>query len=91
MKWKFNPPVSPWVSGIYESLVKSVKRFLKVINRNKLFTEECLSTFLCEVESILNQRSLTPVAHNVSNLKPLTPSDFIIGSYENTIPGVFHK
>ena len=91
IKWKFNPPVSPWMGGIWESLVKSVKRSLKVIIRNKLFTEECLSTFLCEVESILNQRPLTPISDDVNDLKALTPSHFIIGSYENTVPGVFHK
>ena len=35
--WKFNPPVSPWIGGIWESLVKSVKHYLKVIIRDKLF------------------------------------------------------
>ena len=79
------------MGGIWESLVKSVKRSLKVIIQNKLFTEECLSTFLCEVESILNQRPLTPISDDVNDLKALTPSHFIIGSYENTVPGVFHK
>ena len=86
IKWKFNPPVSPWIGGIWESLVKSVKGSLKVIIRNKLFIEECLSTFLCEVESILNQRPLTPISDDVNDLKALSPSHFIIGSYENTVP-----
>ena len=31
IKWKFNAPVSPWMGGIWESLVKSVKRSLQVI------------------------------------------------------------
>ena len=87
INWKFNPPVSPWMGGIWESLVK----FVKVIIRNKLFTEECLSTFLCELESILNQRLLTPISDDVNDLKALIPSHFIIGSYKNTVPGVFHK
>ena len=91
IKWKFNAPVSPWMGGIWESLVKSVKRSLQVIIRNKLFTEECLPAFLCEVESILNQRPLSPISDDVNDLKALTPSHFIIGSYENTVPGVFHK
>ena len=72
------------MGGIWESLVKSVKRSLKVIIRNKLFTEECLSTFLCEVESILNQRPLTPISDDVNDLKTPTPSHSIIGSYENS-------
>ena len=65
IKWKFNPPVNLWMGGIWESLVESVKRSLKVIIRDKLFTEEYLSTFLCEVESILNQRRLTPISDDV--------------------------
>ena len=79
------------MGGIWESLVKSVKRSLKVFIWDKLFTEECLLTFLREVESILNQRPLIPISDDVKDLKTLTPSHFIIGSYENTVPGVFHK
>ena len=48
------------MGDIWESLVKSVKRSLQFIVRDILFTEEFLSTFLCEVESILNQILLTP-------------------------------
>ena len=56
---------------IWESLVKSVKRSLKVIFGDKLFIEECLSTFLCKVESILIQRPWTPINDNVNFLKAL--------------------
>ena len=31
IKWKFHPLVSPWMGGIWESLVKSAKRSLKAI------------------------------------------------------------
>ena len=84
-------PVSPWMGGIWESLVKSGKRSLKIIIPKKLFTEECLSTFLCEVEAILNQRSLTSISDDVNDLKTLNPSHFLTGSYENTVPAVFHN
>ena len=43
------------------------------------------------MESILNQRPLTPIRDDVNDLKALTPSHFKIGSYENTVPGVLHK
>ena len=46
-----NPPSSPWMGGVWESLVKSVKRSLKVITRDRVFTEESLYMFLCETES----------------------------------------
>ena len=51
IEWKFNPPSSPWMAGVWESLVKSVKRSLKVITRDRVFTEESLYMFLCETES----------------------------------------
>ena len=31
IEWKFNPPISPWMGGVWESLVKLVKRALRVI------------------------------------------------------------
>ena len=40
---KFNLLFSPWMRGVSESLVKSVKRSLKVITRDRLFTEDLLS------------------------------------------------
>ena len=51
-EWIFNPPASPWMGGLRESLVKSVKTGLKAI-------VESLQIFLCEVESVLNGRPLT--------------------------------
>ena len=47
------------MGGAWEALIKSVKRSLKPIARERLFTEETLHTFLCEVESILHNRSIT--------------------------------
>ena len=52
--WKFNPPSSPWMGGIWEALIISVKRALKVVIQDRLFTDETLATLMCEVESILN-------------------------------------
>ena len=58
--WKVNPPTSPWMGGAWESLIKSVKRLLKAITLDCIFTEETLYTFLCEVESLLNNHPVTP-------------------------------
>ena len=44
----FSPPVIPW------------KKHLNTITRNRLFNEETLHTYLTEIESIINGRSLTP-------------------------------
>ena len=58
-EWIFNPPASPWMGGLRESLVKSVKTGLKAIVKDSIFTDESLQIFLCEVESVLNGRPLT--------------------------------
>ena len=85
-------PVGSWLGDIWESLVKSVKRCLKVIVKDKLFTAESLATFICEVESIINQRPVVPVSDDVNDFEALTTNHFIIGSdCYNFSPGVFEK
>ena len=42
-----------------EAMVKLTKKALKTIVKNRVFTEEALSTFLTEVESIINSHPLT--------------------------------
>jgi len=89
--WMFNPPISPWMGGVWESLIKSVKRALKAITHDRLFTDEALYTFLCEVESILNQRPITTVSDDINDFEVLTPNHFLLG-YEsyNLAPGKFN-
>ena len=60
-KMDFQRNHKPWTSGLWESLVKSVKKTLKPIAKDRIFTEDCLYTFLCEVEALLNSRPLTVV------------------------------
>ena len=49
---KLTAPISPWLGGIWESIVESGKRSQKIIIPDKLFTKERLFTVLCEVGSI---------------------------------------
>ena len=89
-EWKFNPPSSPWMVGIWEALVKSVKRALKSTIKDRLFTEEALYTTLCEVESLLNNRPLTSISDDVSDCECLTLTHFLIGELSpNFSPGIF--
>ena len=90
--WKLNLPVSPWMGGIWESLVNSVKLCLKAIINGKLFIAESLATFICEVEPIINQRPIVPVSDDASDFEVLTTNHFIIESdCYNFSPGVFEK
>lgn len=78
VKWIFNVPKAPWWGGVFERLVKCVKRCLrKMIGQAKLSQDELL-TALAEVEMVLNSRPLTVVSAEDLE-EPLTPSHLIIG------------
>ena len=92
IKWIFNPPASPWMGGVSESLVKSVKKTLKAIVKDRILTEDCPYTFLCEVDAVLNSRPLTAISDDINDLEPLTPNHSSTGaSSMNYRPGVFHS
>ena len=57
----------------------SEKRSLKAITLNRIFTEEALYTFLCEIELIVNQRSLTAICDDIRDYDVTTPNHSIIG------------
>ena len=48
--WKFNTPVSPWMDGSWESLIKLSKRALKTVTNDKTYHEESLIAILCEIQ-----------------------------------------
>lgn len=77
--WHFNPPYPPHRGGIWEAGVKSVKYHLRRTVGVNILTYEEFSTFLCEIEAVLNSRPLTPLSSDASDLKALTPGDFLIG------------
>ncbi|KAL0839095.1 hypothetical protein ABMA28_017074 [Loxostege sticticalis] len=81
--WTFNPAGAPHMGGLWEANVKSVKRHLcRVLNDTKLTFEEYY-TLLCQIESCLNSRPLTPL-NDESDLA-LTPGHFLIGEAPNIV------
>ncbi|XGW33925.1 hypothetical protein V3C99_017998 [Haemonchus contortus] len=77
ISWSFIPPSSPWMGGVWERMVGTVKRSLqKTIGRRKL-NDELFQTTLCEVESVVNSRPLTTIGDQNSPCDALRPIDFI--------------
>lgn len=79
IEWKFNPPSAPHFGGVFEAMVKSVKKSLTAILGNAEITDEKLHTAVCAVEGLLNSRPITYVSSDPDDMTPLTPNHFIIG------------
>ncbi|XP_072389396.1 uncharacterized protein [Diabrotica undecimpunctata] len=84
--WKFIPPRSPHFGGIWEAGVKSVKYHLKRVISNTVLSYEEFSTVLIQIEAILNSRPLFPMSNDPSDLLPLTPAHFLVGSPLTSVP-----
>ena len=76
---EFIPPISPWMGGAWEIMVKLTKRALKTVTNDRPMYEEVLRTFLVEVESTLNSRPLTSISDDYNDLQVLTPNHFLTG------------
>ena len=78
IQWNFNPPASLHFSGIWERLVQSCKKALKVVLHGQVVTDEVLETAFAETEALVNSRPLTEVSSGGSDLEALTPNRFLI-------------
>ena len=85
MKWTFNLKKAPWWGGIFERLVRSVKRCLKKTIGGATLTYEELLTVVVEVEMILNCRLLSYVSGEDTE-EPLTPSHLLCGRRLMSLP-----
>ena len=85
MKWTFNLEKAPWWGGVFERLVRSVKRCLKKTISGARLTYEELLTVVIEVEMILNCRPLSFVSSEDFE-EPLTPSHLLCGRRMMSLP-----
>ena len=59
IEWKFNPPAASHQGGVWERLIRSIRRILYSLVGERLLSDETLRTFLIEVEKIMNDRPIT--------------------------------
>ncbi|KYN22367.1 hypothetical protein ALC57_05237 [Trachymyrmex cornetzi] len=84
--WKFIPPYSPHMGGLWETAVKSAKTHMKKIIGTFVLSFEELYTVVVQIEACLNSRPLTPMSSHPDDLQVLTPGYFIIGEALNALP-----
>ena len=78
VQWIFNLERAPWWGGLFERMVRSMKRCLKKTIGGAKLTYEKLMTVTVEVEMILNSRPLSFVSSEDVD-EPLTPSHLLHG------------
>ena len=78
IKWRYNLSQAPWWGGLFERLIRSVKRCLiKSVIKMKLKYEE-LTTVTSEVEAVVNSWPLTYIYEDEVE-EVLTPSHLYCG------------
>ena len=87
IRWQFNLSKSPWWGGMYERLLKDVKKTLyKTLGRTHL-TFEQLKTVIVDIEKHLNNRPLTYVKSGEGEDRVLTPNTIMWGQNSYTFEG----
>lgn len=92
IQWMFNPPSGPHHGGVWERLIKSVKKILNVTLRLQTLDEESLHTLLCEAEAIINSRPITKASSDPNDLEVLTPNHLLLLRNKPSLPpGLFDR
>nr|CAH8863828.1 unnamed protein product [Trichobilharzia regenti] len=88
IEWKLNPPYASHRGGVWERLIRSVRRVLSAVSKEQVLTDESLMTYLTEVERILNSRPLVPVYDDSSQLDVLTPNHILLSRNPEQVPEI---
>ena len=89
VEWHFQPPLASHMCGVWERLIKTVKRVLAAVIPCARLSDESLRTVLCEVEFIVNSRPLTKVGDDPLDGSVLTPNHLILNFSSPLAPGTF--
>lgn len=80
-KWKFIPPASPHMGGVWERLVRSIKTAIgTALEHPRKPDDETLETIVNEAEALVNSRPLTYIPLETATQESLTPNHFLLGS-----------
>ncbi|XP_071812124.1 uncharacterized protein [Apostichopus japonicus] len=95
VEWHFNPPSASHFGGVWERLIRSVRKVLHGILKQQSVDKDVLQTVLTEVENILNSRPITDLSPEAHDEEPLTPNHLLLMRKGATAPigktGVYSK
>ena len=86
VQWQFIPKRAPWYGGWWERLIGLTKSTLKKVLGRARISLTTLQALVAEVEAVLNDRPLTYVSSDITDLEPLTPSHLLYGRRISSLP-----
>lgn len=72
IRWRFNPPAGSHHGGVWERMIRLVRRVLSSVLCQQRLDDDGLQTVFCEVEAILNDRPITKLSEDPNDLEPPT-------------------
>lgn len=78
--WKFTTELAPWMGGIYERLIQSIKSSFEKTYGMKTLVSRQFNTAMVEIEAVLNARPIAYVEQD-PEMSILTPNDFLMAKH----------
>jgi hypothetical protein len=86
IEWIFNPPLGSHFGGVFEIMVKAMKRALRITVSRADLNEEEFRTVVSKVAWMMNSRPIQPVG-DASDFEALMPNHFLNGGCgDSTFP-----
>ena len=86
MLWEFTPAEAPWMNGVTESLVKSVRVALSHAIGEQVLEFSTLQTVLFEAAELVNSRSIGRHPTDPDGGVYLSPNDLLLGRSTSRAP-----
>ena len=84
--WEFCSPNAPWQNWCSESLIKSVKKSLKIAIGDQALTYSEFQTVLMECANLINDRPIGRHPTSPEDGVYLSPNDLLLGHSTNSVP-----
>ncbi len=92
IRWIHNPPKASHMGGVWERIIRSIRKIMQALLREQVLDDEGLLTLFCEIESIINGRPLTKVSDDPQDANALTPNHLLLLKSNACFPpGIFVK
>ncbi len=92
INWSFNPPAGSHHGGVWERVIRMVRKILSSVLKQQRLDDDGLQTVMCEAEAILNDRPITKLSDDPNDLEPLTPNHILLMKGNPSLPpGLFES